>query len=60
MPYQVGDLEHIQKDDPVVETLEQAYKEAIARSFADMPIGLWNEETGELLAIAYMLDLFIK
>ena len=61
MPYQVGNLEAVQEDDPVFEDLVEAQNVALDRSqYRECAQGIWTsqQEGSEIVAIAYQGSLF--
>lgn len=62
MEYQVGDLLHYEKDDPLFNTLEAAIKHAVQQSYNDGLWGIWTDQGSgsELLVIVYMQEVFHK
>ena len=61
MPYQVGDLEAFQEDDPEFEDLIEAQNVALDRSrYRDCAQGIWTsqQEDSDVVAIAYQGSLF--
>jgi hypothetical protein len=59
-PYSVGDLERPEGGDPCFPSQEEAEISAIEKSIDDSPYGVWRNSDGELLSIAYALELFTK
>lgn len=51
--YSIGDLRDPRPEDQRVETEQEAWKVAKQQSFPDRVMGIWRDEDGELLAIAY-------
>jgi ribosome recycling factor len=59
-PYSIGDLERPSGDDLCFASQEDAEVAAIEKSIDDSPYGVWRNSDGELLSIAYALELFTK
>jgi hypothetical protein len=64
--YQVGDLHHYGKDDPVFDNWDDAVKHAFTEitgnGYLDIAAGIWSgqDEGSELLAIVYQGEVFKK
>ena len=58
--YSIGDLERPDSADSCFASQEEAEVSAIERSIDDSPYGIWRNSSGELLSIAYALELFTK
>jgi hypothetical protein len=56
--YSYGKLEFPAEDDPRFEDLEEAEQEAAKASWDDGVYGVWEDESGELMAIVYERTVF--
>lgn len=60
MAYSTGILTSPQKDDERFDELEEAEVKAQENSIDDDTWGVWDDESGELLAIAYQSQIFTQ